>query len=125
MLALQVPQGHIDGRHRGDRHRRAAKIHRAAEHFLPQPLGFQRMLADEQFAQAAGDVMAEWRIDNGFDDLRRRVGLADPFQAVVGAHPHEHGVLAAGGLGLNAGDAKNLADQVGDFHRAKVVRLRA
>ena len=81
MLALQVPQGHVDGGHGGDADRSAAEVHRAAIHLLPQPLGFQRIFADEDFAQAAGNVVAERRVDDRLDHLGRSVGLANAFQA--------------------------------------------
>ena len=57
----------------------AAKIHRPAMHFLPEPLGLQGVFADDDFPQAAGDVMAERGVDDGLDHLGRRIGLADPF----------------------------------------------
>ncbi len=59
VLALEVPEGHIDGGHGGDRDRRAAKVQSAAVHLLPQPLGFQGILAEQQLAKPAGDVVAE------------------------------------------------------------------
>ena len=80
--------------------RLAAEVHRPAVHLLPQPLVLQRVLADEQLPQAAGDVVAERRVDDRLDHLGRRVGLADAFQAGVGADADQHRVLAAGGLGL-------------------------
>ena len=76
----------------------------------------QRILADENLAQAAGDVVAERRIDDRLDHLGRRIGLADPFEPGVGADPHQHRILAAGRLGGDVLNAQNLADDFGDFH---------
>src|SRR5437016_14574231 len=52
-----------------------SEIHRAAIHFLPQPLVRQRVLADDDLPQSAGDVVAEGRVDDGFHHLGRRIGL--------------------------------------------------
>ena len=70
--------------------------------------------------QAAGDVVAERRVDDRLDHFGRRVGLADPFQARVGAHADEHRILAAGRLGLDVLDAQDLADDLGDFHERRI-----
>ena len=45
-----------------------------------------------------------------------------PSKPVVGAHAHEHRVLAAGGLVLHLRNAQQLADDFGDFHRCVVFR---
>ena len=99
--------------------RRAAEVHRAAIHLLPQPLGLQRVFAQHDLPQPAGDVVAERRVDDRLDHLGRRVGLADAFQARVGANAHEHGVLAAGRLGLNVLNPQDLANDLGDFHGSR------
>ena len=117
MFAFEIPQRHVDGGHRRDRDRRAAKVHRLAMHLLPQPVGLQRILADQDFSQPASNVVAERRVDNRLDDLWLRIRFADAFQAVVGADPHQHGVLAAGGFLLHRRNAKQLADDILDFHR--------
>ena len=124
MLSLEIPQGHVDGGHRGDRHRRAAEIDRPGEHLLPQPLGLERVLADQQLAQSAGDVVTERGIDDRLDDFGRGIGLADPFRAVVGADPHEDRVLTACRLGGDLSDPQDLADHMRDFHCFPHVCLR-
>ena len=116
-LALQVPQSHIDRGHRGDADRRAAEVHRAAIHLLPEPFVVERVLADQKSPQPAGDVVAERGVDDRLHHLGRRIRLADAFEAVVGADADEHRVLAAGGLRLDVRDAENLADDLGDLHR--------
>ena len=116
MFPLEVPQGHVDGSHRGDGDRRAAKVHGPVVHFLPQPVGLERVLADEQLPQPAGNVVAERSIDDGLDDFGGRVRFADPLQSVVGAHAHEDGILATGSLLSHFADAENLTDHMGDFH---------
>eukprot|EP00913_Durusdinium_trenchii_P008989 g8455.t1 len=85
MFAFEIPQRHVDGGHRCDRHRRAPEVKCAVVHLLPEPFGLQRIFADDQFPQAAGDVVTERRIDDRFDDFRRRVGFADAFQAGAAA----------------------------------------
>ena len=67
VLSFQIPQGHVDGGHGRDCDRRAAEIHRFAMHFLPQPLGFQWVFADQKLPQATRNIMAEWGIDDRFD----------------------------------------------------------
>src|SRR5262245_3243652 len=62
--------------------------------------------------------MTKRRVDNRLDDLRLRIGLADAFQAVVGADPYQHRVLAAGGFLFDRRNAKQLADDIRNFHRA-------
>ncbi len=104
VLPLQIPQSHIDGRHRRDRDRGPPEIDGAGQHLLPQPLGFERVFADQEFAQSAGDVMAEGSVDDRLDDFRGRIGFPDPFGPVVGANPHKDGVLAAGRFGGDASD---------------------
>src|SRR6185312_591636 len=116
MLSFEIPKSHIDRRHRGNRDAGAAEIKRAAVHFLPQTFGFERVLANQNLPQSAGDIMAERRIDDRLDDLRRAIGLADPFQAGVGADADQHGVLAAGRFGDDVLDAEDLADDLRDYH---------
>ena len=116
VLSFQVPQRHIDRGHGGDGDRRAAEVERAAVHLLPQPLGFQRVFAQEHLAQPAGDVVAEGSIDDGFDHFGLRIRFANPFQPVVGTNAHKHCILAAGGFVLDVRDAEELADDFGDFH---------
>ena len=69
VFSLEIPQGHVDGRHRSDRHRRAAEIDRSRQHLLPKPLGFERVFADQQFAQPTRNVVAERRVHDGLDDF--------------------------------------------------------
>ena len=59
-------------------------------------------------AQAAGDVVAERRVDDRLDHLGRRIRLADSFQPGVGADAHEHGVLAAGRLRLRRSGSRRI-----------------
>ncbi len=60
--------------------------------------------------------MAEGRIDDGLDDFRRGVGLADPFNARIRPDADENGVLRAGRPGFNMMNAQDLADDLGDLH---------
>lgn len=115
-LAFQIPQGHIDGGHRGDADGGAAKIHRLAVHLLPQPFVLERVLADEQVPQPAGDVVAERSVDDGLDHFRRRIRFADPFEAVIRANANQDRILAGGGLGDDVGNAENLANDFSDLH---------
>ena len=56
----------------------------------------------------------------------RRIGLADPFGAVVRANPHQDRVLAACRLGGDLSHPQDLADHVRDFHRlSDISRLLA
>src|SRR5207237_7107724 len=50
-LPFQVPEGHIDGTHRGDRDRSSSKILGAPIHLLPEALGFQRIFAQYNFTK--------------------------------------------------------------------------
>ena len=108
MLSFKVPEGHVEGTHGGDRHARATKVHGVAIHLLPKAFGFERVFADQQFTQAASDVVRVRSVDHGFYHLGRRVGFADAFQPGVGFHAYEHRVLAAGGFVGNRVGAENL-----------------
>src|SRR5947207_2111713 len=116
IFPFEVPKSHVHRAHRADRHGTAAEIHRSPIHFLPEPFGFERILVEQYFAQAAGDIMTEGGVDDRLDDLRRSVGLANTFEAVVGADPYQHHVLAACGLLLDGFHTEDLADDTVDFH---------
>ena len=60
--------------------------------------------------------MAVRRIDDGFDDFGRRIGLADAFQTGIRAHADEHDILATGGLLLDRFNSQDLADDFLYFH---------
>ncbi len=120
VLAFDIPQGQIDGGHGRDGDRAAAAIHGAAIHLLPQPLGLQRVLADQQRSQPGGHVVAERSVDHRLDHFGRGIGLADPLQAGVGLDANEHRVLAAGRFGFDVLDPQNLTFDFGDFHASSV-----
>jgi hypothetical protein len=115
LFSLQIPKRHVDGAHGSDGDRGAAEIHCPAQHELPESLGFKRVFPLQDLAQAAGDVVAEGRVHDGFNDFRGSICFADALQPVFGAHAHEDDVLATGGLGGYGGDAENLADDLPDF----------
>ena len=108
MLALDIPQGHVDRAHSGDANRRAAKVHRAAVHLLPEAVRLQRVFPDDDLSQPTGNVMAEGRIDNRFDDFRRGVRFADSFQPCIGPNANQYRILATGGFRLDVFDPQNL-----------------
>src|SRR5438094_299581 len=116
VFAFEVPQRHIDGTHRADRNRAATVIHRAPIHLLPEPFGLQRVFTNQNFTQTTGHVVAERRVDNGFDDFRGCVSLADALQSILGSHAHERHVLATGGLLLDVFNSQDLADDLVDLH---------
>src|SRR5439155_11955964 len=69
VFAFEVPQRHVHRAHRADGDGGPPEVHRAAIHFLPEPLRLERIFADQNFAQTAGDVVAERRVDDGLDDF--------------------------------------------------------
>ena len=46
----------------------------------------------------------------------RCVRFSDPFQSIVGSYSHQHGVLAAGGLGLDGRNSQYLTDDLVNLH---------
>jgi hypothetical protein len=67
-------------------------------------------------SQPGGDVVAEGCVNHRLDHFRRRIGFANPFQAVVRADADQNRVLAAGGFSFNLRNANDLADNLSDFH---------
>ena len=115
-LSLEVPQGHIDGRHRGDRDRRATEVHRAAVHLLPQAFGLERVLTNQQLSKAASDIVAERSINDRLDDFGLRIGFSDPFQPCVSTDSNEHGVLTARGFRFNTRNPQKLTNNLRNLH---------
>ena len=107
--------------------RPSAEIGRKTAAFaeLPEPLRFQRVFADQDFTQAAGDGVAIGRVDNCFDDLRGGVCLADALEPIIGSHAHQHDILTTGSLLLDRFDAQDLADDLGYFHGPNAFRNMA
>src|SRR5262249_4104269 len=116
LFAFQVPKRHVHGAHGGNGHRGAPEVLGAPIHFLPESLGLERVFAEENLAEAAGDVVAERGVDDGFDHFGRSVGLADSLEAVMGGHAHEYDVLAAGRFLFDRSDAQDLANDSFDLH---------
>jgi hypothetical protein len=68
-FAFEVPQSHVHRAHGGDGDGGAAEVLGAAIHLLPEALVFEGIFADENFAEAAGDVVAVGGVNDGFDDF--------------------------------------------------------
>ena len=77
-----------------DRDPAPAEVDEAAVHLLPQPLDVQRVLADQDVAQAHRDRVRARRLHERLHELGRRVDLADPGDALVGVDPDDEIVLA-------------------------------
>ena len=114
-LPLDVPERDVDAADRVDRDPAAADEDHAAIHLVPEPLDVERVLADQQLAQALRDRVRAGRVHERRDGLGRRVDLADAGDPLVGVDQDDEIVLAAvrdplvhGGLpqddGLDIGD---------------------
>ena len=89
------------------------------EHQLPEPVDLERVLADDQLADAAGDRMRRRHLDDRARDVRGRVRLADPDHALVGVHPDEERVLrAVGAARVDLVEAEHDGLDVDDLHAA-------
>ena len=64
-----------------------------AVHLLPEPLGLERVFADEQVVQAVCDRMRAGRVDDRAHGFRGRVDLADFVIPLVGVDAHDQVVL--------------------------------
>ena len=82
VFSLEVPKRHVHCAHRANRHGTAAEVHRTAIHFLPEPFGLQRIFAQKNFAESAGDGVAVGRVNDGLDHFRGRVRFANAFEQV-------------------------------------------
>ena len=94
-LALDVPECDVEAADRVDRDPAPPEVDEAAVHLLPEPLDVERVLADQDVAQAHGDRVGARRLDERLDELGRRVDLADARDALVGVDPDDQVVLAA------------------------------
>ena len=114
-LPLDVPERDVDAADRVDRDPAAADEDHAAVHLVPEPLDVERVLADQQLAQAVRDRMRGRGVHERRDRVGRRVDLADAGDPLVGVDQDDEIVLAAvrnplvhGGLpqddGLDIGD---------------------
>ena len=93
-LALDVPERDVDPADRVQSDPAPTDVDQAAVHLLPEALGFERVLADEQVVQAVRDRVRAGRVDERADGLRRRVDLADAGDALVGLDEDDQIVLA-------------------------------
>ena len=93
-LALDVPERDVEAADRVDRDPAPAEVDEAAVHLLPEPLDVERVLADQDVAQAHGNRVGARRLDERLDELGRRVDLADARDALVGVDPDDEVVLA-------------------------------
>ena len=124
-LALDVPEREVNAAHRVQADAASARVDGAVIHQVPEPLGLERVLADEQMLQASADGMAERPFDDGLRGERRGVHLADAGDAGVGGDFNDERILPA--VALRADDFLRDVDgfDVGDFHvMARGVRDR-
>jgi hypothetical protein len=116
LLSFQIPERHVHSAHGGDGDGGASEILGAAQDFLPKALGFEGVFADEDFAQTAGNVVAEGGVDDSFDHFGRGVGLPYPFESIFVADADEDNILAAGGFRDDFLQAKHLANDLVELH---------
>ena len=115
-LALDVPEREVNAAHRVQADAAPAGVDGAVIHLVPEPLGLEGVLADEQMLQTGADGVAERPLDDGLGRERRGVHLADAGDAGVRGDLDDERVLAAVALGAD----KFLRDvngfDVRDFH---------
>ena len=96
-LPLDVPEGDVDAADRVDRDPAAADEDDAAIHLVPEPLDVERVLADQQLAEAVGNRVRARSADERRDGLGRRVDLTDAGDPLVRVDEDHEIVLAAVG----------------------------
>ena len=111
-LGEEVPDGDIE---------RADRVHRGAAtavplgaliHLVPQAARVFDRLPDDDVSKPLREMIVGRHLDRGFDDLGRRVALADAHQSVVAVHEHDDVLVAA--LEAEIGGARIL--QAEDLH---------
>jgi hypothetical protein len=101
----------------------AADVDQAAVHLLPEALDVERVLADEQVAQAVRDRVRARRVDDRAYRLGRGVDLADAGDALVGVDEDNQIVLAAvGDRVVERGLAEDDRLDVGDLQLRTLIR---
>ena len=76
-LALDVPEGDVDAADGVHGRSLAAVVDRAAVELVPETVDLQRILAQQEVPQAAGDGVRRRRLDDGLHHRRQRIDLAD------------------------------------------------
>ena len=77
----------------------AAVVDRAAVELVPETVDLQRILADQEMTQPAGDGVRRRGIDDRFHHRRQRIDLAEAGDPLIGLDADQQRVLAAVGLG--------------------------
>ena len=122
-LAREVPQRDVDRADDVERERRAPVVRRAVVQQAPQPGGIARVLSDQQLPRATADGVRRGHLDHRPGQVRRRVRLPDPDEALVGVHADEECVLGAvGAIDVDLGKANDDRFDVGDAHQNVTVR---
>src|SRR5581483_6967255 len=116
-FAENVPQGDVGAAQGMDGRAAPPEIDGSPVHLLPQPLDVQRVFADEQFPDAAGDAVRERGFKDGLRDMRRRVHLAQSDDSGIGMYLDQQRVLRAVALGLDFRQAQVNRFDFGDFHK--------
>ena len=115
-LALDVPEGDVDAADGVDHRAAAAIVDRGLVHLVPEALDVERVLADQDLAQADHDRVGAGRLDDRLDDGRGGVGLADAGDALVGVDEDDGGVLGPVRLHRDARDLQVGDLDIGDLH---------
>ena len=108
-LPGDVPQRRLHRADGGDGHAAPAEEAGPVIHLLPQPLDLGGILATQEIRQPA------LAADDGVDDQRRRFGLPDTAQPLIGVHAHDGLLIFPRVIQGNRFD-------VGDFHVCCILR---
>src|SRR5207248_202740 len=115
-LAHDVPQGDLDAAHRLDDGALPAEKDGAFVHGVDEPIDLEGVLADDALGQAAADLVAQGRLDDGAGDVRGGIDLADADEARVGVDLDDEGLLAAVAALVDLGQAQVDGFDAGDLH---------
>ena len=119
-LAEDVPERDVDAAD-GMHHRAPPAVDGGRlVHLVPEPSDLQRVLPDQDLAQAARGDGAERGVDDGLGDGGVGVDLADAGDALVGPDPDQQDRLTAVADRLHLRQAEHGRLDRGDFHRASV-----
>ena len=125
-LPLDVPERDVDAADRVDRDSAAADEDDAAIHLVPEPLDVERILTDQQPAEAVRDRVRARSADERRDGLGRRVDFADAGDPLVGVDQDDEIVLAAVGDPLVHGRLpQDDGLDIGDLQAHSSARRRA